>query len=160
MIREDRDTAEDLFQIAYISESVLADEPNEAAQSLQSIAERSHRWNGEHHVTGVLLFSGSHFGQIIEGPSSEVIDLYATICTDPRHASINQLSAQPILQRDFADWSTALLDVDSNSMGSLRDVHASVDTLYATRHGISLVNLMQEWLARKEQSMPYFRRVR
>ncbi|MEE4203121.1 MAG: BLUF domain-containing protein [Halieaceae bacterium] len=159
MTRKEHDTNEELFQIAYISESVLSDEPDEAAQSLQSIAERSHRWNSEHQITGALLFSGAHFGQIIEGPSSEVIDLYAAICADPRHASINQLSAQPILHRDFAEWSTALLEVGSEHVIGLREIHASVDKLYATKHGISLVNLMQEWLTRKEQSMPYFRKV-
>lgn len=159
MMREAHETSEELFQIAYISESVLSEEPDEAAQSLQYIAERSHRWNSEHHITGALLFSGSHFGQIIEGPSSEVIDLYASICADPRHAGINQLSAQPIPHRDFADWSTALLDVGSAHVLGLREIHANVDTLYATQHGISLVNLMQEWLTRKEQSMPYFRKV-
>jgi hypothetical protein len=159
MTAAERDTNEELFQIAYISESVLSDEPDEAVQSLQSIAERSHRWNSEHHITGALLFSGSHFGQIIEGPSSEVIELYAAICEDPRHTRINQLSAKPVLHRDFAEWSTALLDSGSAQIVGLREIHASVDTLYATKHGISLVNLMQEWLTRKEQSMPYFRKV-
>lgn len=154
-----RDIDEELFQIAYISESVLSDEPDEAERSLQSIVERAHRWNSEHSITGALLFSGSHFGQIIEGPSSEVIELYASICEDPRHTRINQLSAKPVRQRDFAEWSTALLDVGFEQVVGLREIHASVDTLYATKHGISLVNLMQEWLTRKEQSMPYFRKV-
>jgi len=39
-------------------------------------------------VTGVLLFDGTHFLQVLEGPLESVNTLYRIICEDPRHDNV------------------------------------------------------------------------
>lgn len=39
-------------------------------------------------VTGILLFNGSYFFQLLEGPEEQVKMIYRAICQDPRHYNI------------------------------------------------------------------------
>ncbi|WP_409563768.1 BLUF domain-containing protein [Klebsiella pneumoniae] len=47
--------------------------------------------NGQADVTGILLFNGTHFFQLIEGPEEKVQDIYQHICRDPRHYNLVEL---------------------------------------------------------------------
>ncbi|MGQ7159049.1 BLUF domain-containing protein, partial [Escherichia coli] len=48
----------------------------------------ANRRNMQSDVTGILLFNGSHFFQLLEGPEEQVKMIYRAICQDPRHEKI------------------------------------------------------------------------
>ncbi|MSL26735.1 hypothetical protein GKE84_04165, partial [Escherichia coli] len=53
------------------------DEPVKKIEEMVSIANRR---NMQSDVTGILLFNGSHFFQLLEGPEEHVIFLSLAIC--------------------------------------------------------------------------------
>jgi len=73
-----------LYQILYVSR--LA--PGAAYGVVNDIVAVSRRANPARGITGVLLFDGEHFGQLIEGSEAEVTALMARIRADPRHTDI------------------------------------------------------------------------
>ncbi|MGQ7074015.1 BLUF domain-containing protein, partial [Escherichia sp. SP-MK2] len=64
------------------------DEPVKKIEEMVSIANRR---NMQSDVTGILLFNGSHFFQLLEGPEEQVKMIYRAICQDPRQGSRNRL---------------------------------------------------------------------
>lgn len=79
---------------------------------LIELLEASHQANREHGITGMLLYRGGNFIQVIEGENEAVIQLYENIKADPRHNNIILLSQDPILERQFADWSMGFRNID------------------------------------------------
>lgn len=59
-------------------------------------------------VTGLLIFTGQHFMQLLEGERDVVENLFASICSDPRHRNIANLVAEPATRRACPDWAMAL----------------------------------------------------
>jgi hypothetical protein len=55
-------------------------------------------------VTGALLFTGSGFAQVLEGPREVVERTFERIIADPRHADVTVLSFTPTERRCFPDW--------------------------------------------------------
>jgi len=90
-----------VYQVLYQSSAVSAmTEPELRAMLLQA-----RRYNEEHHLTGILLYSDGRFVQLLEGEEQAVRQLYAKIQRDPRHAQVVTVSEGPGPGRRFADWS-------------------------------------------------------
>jgi len=60
--------------------------------------------NQKRDITGVLLYSPTHFVQYLEGNYSEISDLYSIIKKDPRHKDAIMLGNSPIKNRSFPSW--------------------------------------------------------
>lgn len=67
----------------------------------------STRVNEQRAITGMLLFSGVHFAQVLEGPAPALAALMASIAADPRHREVRVLSRTAVTRRDFTGWSMA-----------------------------------------------------
>ena len=80
-----------------------ATEPLDDAQ-LSELLAQSRESNARREVTGMLLYRGGRFIQVLEGPVDEVRSLAATIEADPRHTSMRVLIEEPIVRRVFGDW--------------------------------------------------------
>lgn len=89
-----------LIQLIYVSSLVNQDETQ-----LASILESAVRHNREDGITGMLLYSGGNFLQVLEGPKEQVHNTYQRICLDPRHTQIMVLSEDEVAERHFATWS-------------------------------------------------------
>ena len=63
-------------------------------------------------LTGLLAQGGGCFAQVLEGRASAVATLMARIRLDPRHRDVRTLLEEPILRRQFARWSMALVRRD------------------------------------------------
>lgn len=70
-------------------------------------------------VTGMLLFDGGSFLQVLEGPKDTVMALFDKIERDPRHTQFTSLVERTIPQRDFGDWSMGLAHIEGKHMKSL-----------------------------------------
>ena len=92
-------------RLLYISESSL--EPWEATPSVSQIVADAQVRNSEFEITGALLFTGTHFAQILEGPRGSFEQLMSSIQNDSRHRNIVIVDHSPIVARRFPDWKMA-----------------------------------------------------
>ncbi|MEO5342553.1 MAG: BLUF domain-containing protein [Gammaproteobacteria bacterium SHHR-1] len=82
-------------------------------QELLHILDISRRNNRKLGVTGILLYSGGRFFQVLEGEEKNVLDIYQHIAKNPLHRSPLVLSQGPIQERNFGQWSMGYRHVDS-----------------------------------------------
>lgn len=75
--------------------------------------------NAKHHVTGILLFNGTHFFQILEGPEQGVLAIYARICADRRHHNVVELMRDYSPSRRFGNAGMELFDLRNHHSGSV-----------------------------------------
>jgi hypothetical protein len=54
---------------------------NVSFKSIEAMVARANERNGQADVTGILLFNGTHFFQLIEGPEEKVQDIYQHIAS-------------------------------------------------------------------------------
>jgi hypothetical protein len=63
-------------------------------------------------LTGVLIFNGGAFMQILEGSEQAVNDIVGRICVDKRHSNFFIRDERLIDERAFPDWSMAYLRLE------------------------------------------------
>jgi hypothetical protein len=63
-------------------------------------------------ITGVLIFNGSAFLQILEGSRLAVDDLVKKLALDSRHSNMSIRDDRLIETRTFPDWSMAYLRLE------------------------------------------------
>ncbi|MFL6699796.1 MAG: BLUF domain-containing protein [Vitreoscilla sp.] len=93
-----------LLRLQYVSRAAA----DLTADAVQAIVSWSATFNARTHITGALIFTGTHFSQVLEGPPSAVRALMASISRDSRHRDIRMLYESEISKRRFAGWSMAL----------------------------------------------------
>jgi len=64
-------------------------------------------------ITGLLIYNGTHFLQIIEGAASAIDDLLARLHRDPRHSGLEVRDERQVSERSFPEWSMELAQVKS-----------------------------------------------
>lgn len=106
---------ETLHQIVYFSTPTRSMTLSEVRELLIKAQINNHFKD----VTGMLLFDGDSFLQILEGPKETVMALYEKIERDPRHTQCTSLMEREIAQRDFGDWSMGLAHIEGKHMKSL-----------------------------------------
>jgi hypothetical protein len=84
------------------------------ARDLEAIHRTAREVNALEGITGLLIFNGTHFLQIIEGGSSAIDDLVERLRRDPRHSGLEIRDEQMIEQRSFPDWSMELVRVSAS----------------------------------------------
>lgn len=87
-----------LIQLLYISKGVVEPESPTLESEISEILSASYRNNQRLGVTGLLLYCGGYFCQLLEGKQAGVDAIYTKIANDPRHANANVLFRRP------ADW--------------------------------------------------------
>ncbi len=68
--------------------------------------------NARNRITGMLLYRGGHFMQVLEGDEANVMKIFADIERDNRHKSVDVLRAEYIQYRDFPDWTMGFRNID------------------------------------------------
>ncbi len=63
--------------------------------------------NTRDEVTGLLLYQGGNFIQLLEGKADAVATVYARVEKDPRHHSVLRMLDGESTERLFPDWSMA-----------------------------------------------------
>ncbi|PRD13203.1 diguanylate phosphodiesterase [Pantoea coffeiphila] len=67
--------------------------------------------NGQADVTGILLFNGVHFFQLLEGPEESVFNIYQRICEDSRHYNVVEVFCDFAPHRRFGKAGMELFDL-------------------------------------------------
>lgn len=89
-----------LSQLVYVS----VRKSNCTEGEIQKILESCKKNNGELDITGVLLYSNTHFVQYLEGQYKMIIGLYDKIKEDNRHKNVVMITSGPIKDRSFPSW--------------------------------------------------------
>ncbi len=71
-------------------------------------------------VTGLLIYNGSSFLQIIEGAEDAITDLVARLRADRRHHDFTVRDERTIQARSFPDWNMALATVPAEASAARR----------------------------------------
>lgn len=79
---------------------------------LNGLALKANKINKSSSITGILLFNGTHFFQLLEGPEAAVNAVYSRICQDPRHHNLVELLRDYAPARRLATsvWSCSICD--------------------------------------------------
>ena len=65
-------------------------------------------------ITGILIFNGTHFLQIIEGSSEAIEDLIERLRKDTRHTGFEIRDRRKVDERSFPQWSMELVRVKAS----------------------------------------------
>jgi hypothetical protein len=90
-----------LIHLVYVSSACGDLDDAELDHILASAVRR----NSQQQVTGILLYVGGNFMQVLEGEATAVDEVFAHIERDPRHTNIIVLEREPIPERSFGRWS-------------------------------------------------------
>lgn len=97
-----------LHQLLYVSKAVRP----MFSEDLRELHAQSARKNQPLSITGILLYSGGHFIQLLEGRKPILERVYLKISQDPRHASVQCLFSRNCRERLFSSWHMGMLNLD------------------------------------------------
>ena len=80
-------------------------------QAVEEMVAMASAKNSEADVTGILLFNGKHFFQLLEGPEESVKTIFSHICEDKRHYNLVELLCDYAPARRFGETGMELFDL-------------------------------------------------
>jgi hypothetical protein len=83
------------------------------AADIASIHETARHLNALDGITGLLVFNGSRFLQVIEGAEEAIDNLVARLRRDARHSGLEVRDERLVSERSFPDWSMELVTVSA-----------------------------------------------
>ena len=98
-----------LISVTYTSLARI-DDPSD----LEDIETNSPQWNARNDVTGFLIFNGTHFLQLVEGPELVIEELVERVRKDPRHTGFEVRDRQKVERRSFPDWPLEVVRVNAS----------------------------------------------
>lgn len=93
-----------IYRLLYISTA----SKQMSASELGDILDTARQRNQVMGLSGLLVFTGEHFMQLLEGERHAVETVFASICLDNRHNGVVKLVAEPAQARACPDWAMAL----------------------------------------------------
>nr|WP_086940985.1 BLUF domain-containing protein [Thaumasiovibrio occultus] len=105
-----------MYQIVYISKANVAPSDTDLAETLTQFR----AFNHSQAITGLLLFTGSYYFQVLEGDEGTIAPLYTKICDDARHHNVQIVDRGPINERAFANWAMGYGEITEASLAPLR----------------------------------------
>ena len=98
-----------MLSLIYVSTSVKMMKDDE----LLGILKISRENNQQGDITGMLLYKGGNFMQVLEGPDDAVNAIFEKIKDDPRHKDVSVISREQIQVRQFPSWEMAFQNLDN-----------------------------------------------
>lgn len=90
-------------------------------KSLTDLAVKANKINESSDISGILLFNGTHFFQVLEGPEQAVKAIYSRICQDPRHHNLVELMRDYAPSRRFGNVGMELFDLGQHDKETVLD---------------------------------------
>ena len=113
-------------RIVYISKL----SPNTPSAEIQKIATVSSKNNEKIHITGILLYLGGFFFQVIEGETEQVESLYRKILVDARHTDILCLKTEyDVTERLYPNWAMKTINLDEMTDVFIQPVKSLLKTV-------------------------------
>lgn len=102
--------AAELLRLIYVSHAAR----RLTTRELDRILANARRNNLRDEITGMLVYVGGNFMQVLEGPPSAVDATFGRISRDERHGGIIVIERELVEARSFAGWSMGFQRVDSD----------------------------------------------
>jgi hypothetical protein len=99
-----------LTSVTYTSLARLDLQPSD----LEDIHRTARDQNALEGITGLLVFNGTHFLQIIEGSEKAIEELIERLRKDPRHTGFEIRDRRKVDARSFPRWSMELVRVKAS----------------------------------------------
>jgi hypothetical protein len=96
------------FQLGYVSTAT----GSMLRQDLLALLTVARRVNREHRVSGLLLFDGTHFLQVLEGEEEAVREVFNRIAQDTRHTDLDILFEEQVPAAQYEGWSMGFQALD------------------------------------------------
>lgn len=136
--RADISSMEKLRQLVYVSSAVrLLREPE-----LLEILEVARANNSQLDVTGMLLYAGGSFIQVLEGDAQMVERVVRKIKRDARHRGFLTLLDRVLEERDFEGWNMGFHRVSEQELDRIAGFHdwsAEMPSRRKTAAGVRLI---------------------
>jgi hypothetical protein len=130
--------------LLYVSESCLS-WPEDAAEVDQMVAVARRR-NAELSLTGALIYTRTHFAQVLEGEGQAIEAVMASIRADLRHRNIQIVSDAPLETRCFPSWTMAYSGPSFYVDRQIRPLlDGAADPARSRRAAAGLMALMREF---------------
>lgn len=113
-----------MIQATYISTPIRP----MSTEDLMQILNSARLNNIQLGVSGMLLFTGSEFIQILEGEEKVIEELLTTIKHDPRHRDFRIIEKKKITVREYADWTMGFKRVDKDDLRDIPGLNKFFDT--------------------------------
>jgi hypothetical protein len=81
---------------------------------IEAIHAKARELNALDGISGLLVFNGTHFLQIIEGSHQAIDDLVERLRRDRRHSAFEVRDEREVESRAFPDWSMELVRVTTD----------------------------------------------
>ena len=131
-----------LVRLLYASRAV-----DTTPAEIDAICASARQHNAEQGVTGVLVYGGSIFMQVLEGGRQIVSDLYGVIQRDARHKDVVLLHYEEINERRFGGWTMGQVNMSKiNASILLKYAEKPVLDPYSVSGRVSLA-LLEELMA-------------
>lgn len=99
----------DLIHLLYASSATQ----EMTADDLVTLLKKAREKNSSLGITGMLLYRGGNFLQVLEGERTVVEERFNVISQDPRHHQVSRLITRPVAKREFAEWEMGFTDLDT-----------------------------------------------
>lgn len=97
-----------MIQLLYVSN---ASKELEGEKGIQDILKEAREFNAKNGITGVLMFRGGIFLQLLEGEEEVVTQLYEKIEKDPRHDNVINILKTKTDKRLYEEWDMGFKEV-------------------------------------------------
>ncbi|MBA3667791.1 MAG: BLUF domain-containing protein [Sphingomonas sp.] len=87
--------------------------PGMTSEQLSAILSSARTNNPLDGISGLLIFNGVAFMQVLEGAGSAIDDLAGRLVADTRHSNMSIRDERPIDRRSFPDWAMAYLELEA-----------------------------------------------
>lgn len=92
-----------ISRLVYISTA----HPDLMLSDIDAILETARTRNADEGITGLLVFNGFNFLQLLEGPPANVERVFSSICNDRRHSGVVRVMYGDTDERVFSSWAMA-----------------------------------------------------
>lgn len=91
-------------------------------EDLAAIHQSARHLNALDGISGLLLFDGARFLQIVEGAEDAIDTLVERLRRDPRHSAFEVRDERFVERRSFPDWSMELVRVSAGYRNAREEV--------------------------------------
>lgn len=105
----------ELIQHIYVSHAA----PGFAEHEIPDLLKQIRPDNAKQGITGMLIYTGTAFLQVLEGGRKNVNALSERILRDRRHLRVTTILHEPLPRRQFNDWTMDFVTVDPTDVDEI-----------------------------------------
>jgi hypothetical protein len=135
------------YSIVYISTAIA----EFGAADLLKLLKQARGFNERAGITGVLMYGGGRFVQVLEGCPAAVRCLYARIEADPRHGRLEVLADGLVARREFTGWHMSFAPPPAGDFRTLAG-YLTPPQLVLSSAGAAAQPLLSEFLTASAES--------